>query len=637
MKKKKIIEENIATGSTLVLHEPPKDEWSSMQRLLDIRTNKQEILSYANAIIPWLANYSYIERVKVDGKAEKAVECIIMMEPNAMKWEITRGVALIVCDKQNMQAYINSMDTKIKTLWRMILTNIYVSMETAKQVLGVTQKLYKEERNYYYYDSYQWNNRWCGWFSIVNCYGGIADKWGYRESEMFITVSSFVRSLFYPHFFPETEDGDLSLAELPEGEWRTISLENDSVGNFNLFQSMFQHGEFPLKKKGIGLTDIKRAQKKLTFTEFFPDDNSEYRKNLRSRYYMQLLGVNGHCQPTGKGKQKKVVTLRSYQDTLRDLITNFSRFNFCITSMLFPHIKGLRKQMVDYGRETKLAEKMFSWLRQEPQRWIGINDLLLKIGAIENGNSTSRYDTLVFCPDDEHYSVTIQNEYSGRIITAEFYTQEFGYTALQALALMLCSVGIAEVALSDDTHRNLSPFDTVDYMRLTPLGQYALNVTDNYEPPEQEHVAYFELDPERLIIRSLQDPNPYAQLLLDTSVAISRNRFETSALSFLASCHKREDVETKINMFRQFISDKLPPLWEQFFQQLLQHCHPLKEDRTSYKRYTLDPQNRDLIQLITTDPDIRQIVIRAEGYRFMVKNDDLKIFEKQLKKHGYLL
>ena len=96
-------------------------------------------------------------------------------------------------------------------------------------------------------------------------------------------------------------------------------------------------------------------------------------------------------------------------------------------------------------------------------------------------------------------------------------------------------------------------------------------------------------------------------------------------------------MESKIKIFRQFISSELPPLWQQFFQSLLQHCHPLTEDKIAYKRYTIDPQNRDLGQLITTDPVLREIVIRAEGFRIMVKNDDLKKFETQLKKHGYLL
>ena len=87
----------------------------------------------------------------------------------------------------------------------------------------------------------------------------------------------------------------------------------------------------------------------------------------------------------------------------------------------------------------------------------------------------------------------------------------------------------------------------------------------------------------------------------------------------------------------QFIADKLPPLWKEFFKTLLQHCHPLQEDSTAYRHYTIDTENRELQQLITNDPVLRQLVIRAEGYRILVKLDDIRKFENQLKKHGYLL
>ena len=109
------------------------------------------------------------------------------------------------------------------------------------------------------------------------------------------------------------------------------------------------------------------------------------------------------------------------------------------------------------------------------------------------------------------------------------------------------------------------------------------------------------------------------------------------ALSLLANCHNRNDVEDKISIFRQFIASDLPPLWQQFFHSLLQHCNPLQKDKQTYQHYTLQPDNSDLIHLITTDPVLRQIVVRAEGYRILVKSDDLRKFEAQLKKHGYLL
>ena len=63
----------------------------------------------------------------------------------------------------------------------------------------------------------------------------------------------------------------------------------------------------------------------------------------------------------------------------------------------------------------------------------------------------------------------------------------------------------------------------------------------------------------------------------------------------------------------------------------------MQEDSTAYRHYTIDPENRELQQLITNDPVLRQLVIRAEGYRILVKLDDIRKFENQLKKHGYLL
>ena len=624
--------------STIVLHEPTRQQWEAMQGMLENRCNKEELLRYAETFIPWLGKYPQIMRATNDGRVVIATECTAMMKGNSPKWEIAQGVALILSDEQNLQTYLNTLKPEMKALWRMVLSNIYVTQKTAKEVLHTTNNLFGESRSYYYSHNIKWNRREYGWFTTTKFRSEKVDRWGCREYEWFITVNAFVHSLFFPHFFPEVYEDDTSLAELPVGHWRTINMEAESVASFHLFNGLFRQDEFPLKKKGIGTADMKRAQKKLSLTEFFPGDMNEYRQNLRTFSYIQLLALNEHHRPVEKkGKQKLQPGMKAYEDNLRDLLSHLSRFDHYLPAMLFPHIKGLRKQITDYGRDVRLCTIATTLLREEPERWICVSDMLLRIYQLESDGSTSRYTTLVYHPNDERDYGDITNEYSGQIITAGHYTQEFGYTGLQSLMFMLCSLGVVEIAINEDENRNISPFDSLDYVRLTPLGRYALYVTNEYEAPEREHVAYFELDPDRLIIRSLVDPNPYAQLLKDTSVSISRNRFETSALSFLANCHKREDVESKISIFRQFISSELPPLWEQFFQQLLQHCHPLKEDKVGCKRYLLDADNHDLITLITTDPVLRQLVIRAEGYRIMVKNEDLKKFENQLKKHGYLL
>jgi hypothetical protein len=280
---------------------------------------------------------------------------------------------------------------------------------------------------------------------------------------------------------------------------------------------------------------------------------------------------------------------------------------------------------------------LFNWLMESDDKdgWLSIADIVPAEMSSDNVESARR-TLLVFDHQEQNDDVVMVNEFSKHKIAVDSFLNEFGLTTLKSVAVMLSSLGLAQVALSP-LHRSESPFARVEYARLTPLGRYAFGLTDEYEPPQIEQRAYFELDPERLIIRSLADPNPYGQLLLDSSVSISKNRFETSPSSFLANCHNREDVERKIALFKQFISSELPPLWKQFFDSLLQHCHPLTTETATYRHYRLSPDNTDLIRLITTDERIRQLVIRAEGYLILVRQEDLNKFETILKKYGYLL
>ena len=406
-----------------------------------------------------------------------------------------------------------------------------------------------------------------------------------------------------------------------------------------------------MKKKGITIADIKRADKKLGLTEFFPDDHNEYREHMRAYFYMSVLGIYEYQKSTYMAKK-----VMSYPDTLLNIFRNFDKFNHYLPQLLYPHIKGLRQNQTQWGHHDQLCHYMLQWLKDHPYNWVKIAEIYLRIVELGSDGTKNIYTAMVYNPSEEQNTAEITNLYTNKGIGADIYAREFGYNGLKAFGFMLASLGIAEIALqepspespmalpsaSQPTDKTLqqkdnSPFAPLEYIRLTPLGYYALGLTNQYDAPELKQEVYFELDPERLIIRSLQDPNPYEQLLRDTAIPISRGRFQTSALSFLNNCFSREDVEGKINIFKQFIANELPPLWEEFFQSLLQHCHPLQEDTTTYKHYTLQPDNRNLINLITTDPVLRQLAIRAEGYRILVKTEDLRKFINQLKKHGYLL
>lgn len=649
----------------LLLEEPSKHDWNAMQNQLNSSYNKDQMLRFASTFIPWLGKYSKIYKQNQNGNIREAKELNEMVKNTSSKYVITQGVTLILASTANLQQYIESMKPGLRILWHEVLLYRYVSHDRAKQILGSKGNLFESNYSYYYYSSsITWNKREYGWFITKHLHSRKKLDYGYSTFEDYITVSNNIRGIFFPLFFPELKHSDFGQHTLPESEWRTIDLETESYSAFTLFSGLFKQGELPMKKKGITNADMKRADKKLALTELFPDDKNEYRQYLRAYNYMGVLGLNEHLKSVYKAKKKL-----SYPDTLLDLFKNFDKLNHYLPQLLYPHIKGLRQNQTQWGRHDKLCQHLMEWLKEHPDSWVALSDVYLKIVELGSNGNNDIYTALVYSPSDEQGNADINNLYTLKGISADDYAREFGITGLQAFASILASIGMAEVAIKDHTPDSsrreeegshsqaqkqahelytplptaggtgggVSPFDGIEYLRLTALGRYALGVTTNYEIPKIEQEIYFELDPERLIIRSLKDPNPYEQLLRDTAIPISRGRFQTSALSFLTNCHSREDVEGKINIFQQFIANQLPPLWEQFFQSLLQHCNPLKEDNTAYKHYTLSPDNRDLIQLITSDNVLRQLAIRAEGYRILVKNEDMRKFETQLKKHGYLL
>lgn len=630
----------IFDSKTLVLEEPQKKERQAMETLLSTNCNKQQLERYVKALTVWLGKYDNIQKKDTEGKTREAKELAEMTKNNASKYATAQGLALILGSKANMQKYVDNMKPALRNLWRHILLNGYVSHEEAKDILGIKGDLYSTSYSYYYYSTDNWNKPEYNWWIKSHMHSANTKSYGYRSYEDFISVQSTIRGIFFKHFFPELLK-DNSTKTLPEGNWRTVNLETESYSAFNLFSGLYKQGELTMKKKGVSTADMKRAGKKMALTEFFPDDNNEYRQNIRTFDYLAILSINEHLKTAYKAKK-----VMSYPDTLADLFKNFEKLDTYLPTLLYPHIKGLRQNQTQWGNHDNLCLEMLEWLKSHPHQWVSINETYMRIVDHGSNGTGNMYTALVYRPEEEQNSADIVNQYSSKSIAANTYAQEFGYAGLQAFAFILASIGIAEIAINEDKSdnglyitntRKPSPFTPVEYLRLTPLGRYALGIDKEYAIPEVKKETYFELDPERLIIRSLQNPNPYEQLLRDTAIPISNGRFQTSALSFLTNCRSRDDVEGKISIFKQFISSELPPIWEQFFQQLLQHCNPLQEDKISYRHYTLQPDNRDLVQLVTTDPQLRQMVIRAEGFRILVKLEDIRKFETQLKKHGYLL
>lgn len=614
----------------IILKMPNRDDLRRATDMLTSRYTKEGLLNLSALFKEALKDHTILED-NASGQMTICQEVIPIVSGSGLKDHIARAIAFMLTEPDNLRVYTDSLSEGMRELWRQVLINIYVSEEQAKSLLNTDRIFKNTDRWYSYYDSVSWAQPGFDFFDRCRSLGPEFARYHYRESRYFIKADENFSKYFFRVFFPEAFDEELSLAQLPEGNYRVFDMEQECQARYTLMSSLLKTGKVSLTAKGISLGDIKRAAKQLGLGEFYV--NAPMRDSIRSTFYIGMMGLCYHLLPA---KKKKDAQEPSYHEQLQHLFADTGELDDYLLALLLPHIKGFRKKMTDTNNLLLLLDHFCQWMTEEPERWVPVYDIFMKVYELHVDFTPETIDTLVFWTSDQKSDVEIVNDYSGKKIAADSFVIEFGYTSLQAIAFMFASLGMAELALSP-YHRQESPFAEAEFIRLTSLGRYVLGVTDEYDAPEQENIAYFELDPERLIIRSLVEPNPYAQLLLDTSVAISRNRFETSAQSFLAHCVSRSDVEEKIGIFRQFVSSELPPLWKHFFDSLLQHCNPLTTDRTGYVIYRLSPQNSDLIRLLTTDSTLRRLFIRAEGYLIMVKKEDQQKFTAELKKHGYLL
>lgn len=627
-------EEEMQTA--VVLYEPDPARLREVTEELISRFTKNDLYKQGLMFHPMLKNrLLYLQ--KANGKRVPANDVLPLFSMNSYKEPMARALAYILADIRNLQPYVNTLSEEMRDLWRHMLINIYCSEEEAKQILKTTDTLFNQPHFSYYYEEVGWKRRGFDFFDLKRSLSAEKERWGYRAERYFMHIKSNVQGLFYPIFYPETF-GDPTVYELPD-ELLHFNMEEECVTKFSLFSSLIQTGKLNMTAKGVSQADIKRTAKQLGMTEFFKTQSGKadsfdgpptLQSAIHANFYISSLTLTYYYI------NKKNKTSNDYPATLRMMMDNIRTLRYYLPSVLLPHIKGLRKTMIDFNHTPDLCTFMLNWLKNEPERWSPVQAIFDKIYACNAGTDNLQSCVMVFPPQEQKSNTDIINEFSGCSIDAATFVREFGLTTIQSFAFMLCSLGMAELALSPLKRRN-SPYARAEFIRLTPLGRYVLGIDDDYEAPQQEDIAYFELDPDRLIIRSLADPNPYAQLLLDTSVAISRNRFETSAESFLSNCYTQHDVEEKIGIFKQFVSHELPPLWKRFFDSLLLHCNPLRADHTNFQKYRIDPNNTELIQLLTTDAKLRQMVTRAEGYLLLVKKDDLKKFTDELKKHGYLL
>ena len=627
MKKKTLFEDKemgtIQLGA-IRLYEPEEETFNHFKKLFE-RFTVPELRSWADNLIP-LLKHKKIEIVSGKDNLRKNSDIgnIATKKGTICKNDLVILLAFFCADKRNMEHYVRSLSDKDVLAWKQIIKNLYCSQEQLAEWTGDQKWVTPSDYRYYYYTEKSPEK---SWFRTTRTCSDKANRYGYRETTVYYYLPAFLRDMFAPLFFPETTAYIIPhYQQLPEENLTVFNGELTFLQYYPILQALYEQGILCMGKTKMLATTLKKVSNQLCMKEFFETDKANPISQLRASTMLPTIALLFEYD-----KKYKKQTAENLLKNLH-IVLNL-RYVTC-TSFLLPHIIGMKSSVVVESTIQSLILSTFTTLISSMHGWISVQDMVDQLLIFPIGINPLQIFEPYFMD-----KLNLVNNDTGEFVCLSNTIKHLGIPCLKGLLYTMAGLGLVEVAYRQRNMDDASDFDTLQYVRLTELGKYVLNIIPSYTPPQNTDAEeLFHLDEQRLVIRSLKENNPYESLLNDTAISIGNHRYMMSNESFLKNCRNEKDVKDKIDFFKRFISKDIPEVWTAFFDSLLRQCHPLKPiGADKYVIYQLDGNNKELIQLLSTDLLLKSILIRAEGYKILVEKKQQKAFIDKLKAHGYLL
>ena len=601
------------------LYLPNRKTFQSLSGDYGFRFNKDELQNMVEPFRKMLRG-AKVEVYDSEGYLTSSETLRKMLDtPVPQKMVYQQFMAIIMGDKRNFITYIKRLPQLHQNVYRMILRNNMCLLSDVRKMMGLSEKP-KERRYYWGIEKIDLN-----FVDYIN--GGYDDSYNYIY---YVSIPLELREWMFDALLPGERDLVVE-EELPDN-LQEGCFELSTITHMPVVEALLEQGVLTMVTNKFSAASVKKGVAQLGAEEFFSGLGlPKVMLSLRGAIMLQTMGcVYGERRmKTGKKKMP--------EERLRIMRTLVNNNVFDLYPILLGYCSGLRPTMYEhfYGDRilAVLCNAVQEWKLGE---WIEVSSIIRRYFQ-----STGHAEDLNFISKYQVDRVTVWNKFGSeeRRVRIGNFAKEIGIPFCKGLLFYMAAWGWLDIACREYDSDDVSPYDTLEYVRMTPLGAYVLGLTDKYERPAlPKNETYFELDPDRLIIRSLPEDNPYESLLKDTCIPIGNRRYRMTAETFLAHCGDKEDVQGKIDFFQKYISGNLTQVWTDFFDSLLKRCNPLsRQSGDDYIIYSISADNKPLIHLMANDPVLRPLIIRAENFIILVPKDKKTKFEQRLKSLGYLL
>lgn len=212
---------------------------------------------------------------------------------------------------------------------------------------------------------------------------------------------------------------------------------------------------------------------------------------------------------------------------------------------------------------------------------------------------------------------------------------------LKGYCYLLASLGLLEIEerepekrlLRRGAPRPISPFEALARIRITPFGAWCLGTST--EKPTLREVRYEAIADRELPLVTYRGRSLECMVFLQRiGDSIGEDRFRVTEASFIRDCTSPADIEHRIAEFRRLITDQPADHWEALFSRVLERARLFEHEEPCVMLQL--PKDDELRRAFVEDKKLSSLVVRAEGGRIVIRQEDYKKLRKALENYGVL-
>lgn len=413
--------------------------------------------------------------------------------------------------------------------------------------------------------------------------------------------------------------------KLPEDEKYVIEgFESDITADMYFLKSL-PSSTFEFNSKGTISPVRFREIRKMDGTKEFPNHLETYPLD-RIELLITAYALYVNNSKKGKGDLKAFAKF-----IVKELPGHINSVRF---AMFLPEYVGFSKSWASESQISAINEFINAFLIKGGSNWQSTSNLRLRLNSASSRKTYGPRVELFHESRRMNHHLRHSNESSYARI--DNWAEQIDMPFILHWMRFLCGMGLLEIAF-DLKPEERTENEGIRWVRLTPLGRYALGFNSTYAVQQFDDDSMVDFDDRNLIISLSSTDHPFRMLLDIVAERISATRFRLTIPALMSGCKTTSELETRIKSLSDIANPKENPRLKQFFNEAKKRANIAKQDNTTYQVYSLRTDLPQIAQLFSSDPILRGMCLLAEGGKILVRDDKVNNLKEYLLKLGYML